>query len=166
MIAALLLPLLSLAVAQQPPACVDLPRDVEIAIKKHATEHRAAEWCDTRKVDSGDLNSDGLKDIVVSYSLEGACPDNREAARFGRGGCGNDALQFLSVFLKTPTGYREVPPISFGPAIVTLKIEGTVIKLETLDWTARDAHCCPSKKGEARFTIRRGRLTPTHPNSS
>jgi hypothetical protein len=144
--------------AQSNSTCIELPTSIEAAIKKHASAMRAAEFCDIRKVDSGDLNGDGRKDFAIAYSLEGPCANAADDRKATPGSCGNLALQFVAIFLGKPSGFQMMSGRSVEPAIETLKIIGSRIQLETLDWTATDPHCCPSKKGRLEFKVVNGKV--------
>ena len=97
----------------------------------------------------GDLNADSAEDVVVLYTLE------------GQGGS-NQYLQYLAVFVnrKGRLAYlaHQVVGGKNRRSIEAVSIKDGKINLQTLEYLANDASCCPSKKGQMRFILSGGRL--------
>lgn len=141
--------------------CVNLPSCVKTAISKDAEKNRGAEYCEYREVAFGDLDNDKEQDIAVAYTIEGACSEADEVD-LQPGTCGNKASQFLMVFMHENKNPRVLGPIIIGErggrVIDSLAIKNFTIEAGTLEWTESNPMCCPSKKGETRFTIDSGKL--------
>jgi hypothetical protein len=107
------------------------------------------EYGGARKIVAGDLNHDGVPDLAVLYTIEGA-------------GGGNNYTQYLAVFVRVqgslvPAAHTVVG----GKGYRAAHLEGigdNVIYLTTLRYGPHDAMCCPSKKGSARFVLADGKL--------
>jgi hypothetical protein len=112
------------------------------------------EYEGARKIVAGDLNHDGVPDLSVLYTIEGA-------------GGGNNYTQYLAVFLRVdgklvPTAHAAVG--GKGERAVHLaSIKDDVIFLMTLEYGPHDAMCCPSIKGSARFVLADGKLVSQVP---
>jgi hypothetical protein len=116
------------------------------------------EYEGARKFVAGDLNHDGVSDLVVLYTIEGA-------------GGGNSYTQYLAVFVRleeklTPTAHTVVGGKGYRAAHLE-GIADNVISLTTLSYGPHDAMCCPSIKGSARFVLADGKLVsqPSPPPS-
>ena len=148
-------------VTPQEVKCVELPAFVRDSISKETETNRGAEYCEHREVAFGDLDNDKEQDIAVAYTIEGACSEADEVD-LEPGTCGNKAAQFLMVFTHENKIPRVLGPIIIGErggrVIDSLAIKNFTIEAETLEWTESDPMCCPSKKGETRFTIDSGKL--------
>lgn len=87
--------------------CQHLPGKVAKSIKAYANQVRGAEYCEYRLVARGDIDLDGMEDIVVIFTVEGACFDDKENSP---GACGNNAFQYMKAYLgKNLKEVRETP---------------------------------------------------------
>lgn len=113
-------------------------------IARQAAEESADEYKEARKVATGDLNRDGVPDLVVLYTIE------------GQNGT-NNYTQYLAAFVRMKGKLVHVTHTSVGGKLnrdVELQsIRNNVVLFKTLNYGPRDAACCPSKKGTARFTL-------------
>ena len=105
---------------------------------------------ETRKSCEGDLNGDGHSDVVVIYSIEGV-------------GGGNDWTQYATVLTSASQGYGATLPKEVGGksvrAVEGCTIAGTTVELDLKTYGPKDASCCPSVAGKARFGFQKGALT-------
>lgn len=138
--------------------CLPLPNKVEKLIKAYADEIRGAEYCKFRKVARGDIDADGVEDLAVVFTVEGACNDDKETTP---GACGNHHESFMMVFLGK--SLKKVPRLEVGSrgvrAITSIEIVNEAVAAETLAYGSDDAQCCPSVKGNAAFILKKGVLT-------
>ena len=98
----------------------------------------------------GDLNNDGTPDTAIVYTLEG-------------GGLGNNAAQYLAVFVRSKAGHLKAVARwevndSRGNAINSVVIRDNVIYLKGLQHTEHDAMCCPTGKFAAQYALVGNRL--------
>ena len=118
-------------------------------ISKQATQDGGGEYEDARKVVMGDLNRDGVADLAVLYTIEGQNGSN-------------NYIQYLAVFTRNKGGLVPVTHIAVGGksnrSVELKSIRNGVIFFKTLNYGPKDASCCPSKKGAARFVLVNGRL--------
>lgn len=113
-------------------------------ILKQATQEGGAEYKGARKIVRGDLDRDGIADLVVLYTIEGQNGSN-------------NYVQYLAVFSRNKDGLVPVTHTVVGGKTnrsVELKsIKNNVISLKTLSYEPNDASCCPSKKGATTFVL-------------
>jgi hypothetical protein len=118
-------------------------------ISKQAVQESGNEYKDARRVIAGDLNHDGTSDLAVLYTIEGQKGTN-------------NYVQYLAVFIRVKGRLVYVTHTAVGGKLyrdVELQsIKDNVILLKTLNYTAKDAACCPSKKGAARYALVKRRL--------
>jgi hypothetical protein len=118
-------------------------------ISKQATQEGGDEDAEARKVAEGDLNRDGTSDLAVLYTIE------------GQNGT-NNYVQYLAVFVRVKGRLLPVTHAAVGGksyrAVELESISNSVILLKTLKYAAKDAACCPSKKGTARYALVNRRL--------
>lgn len=139
---------------QKPPAdkCEILPKKVERFINAFAAEVRGAEYCEFRKIVRGDINGDGIADVIVVFTVEGACADDKKTPA---GACGNHHEQYMKALLGKEL--KEVPLLMVGERgerdIVGLAVNNGIIEAETLSYRENDPMCCPSLKGRTRFVL-------------
>ena len=118
-------------------------------IERQAKGEKGEEYPDARKVVYGDLNHDGVPELVVLYTIE------------GQGGS-NLYLQYLAVFTKKRDKLTFLARADVGGksrrAVELSAVERNAITLETLDYGPKDASCCPSLKGTTRYVLSGGRL--------
>ena len=113
-----------------------------------------------RKVVAGDLNHDGVSDLAVLYTIEGA-------------GGGNNYTQYLAVVrfdVRRDNLLRTTHTVVGGKgnraAPTGIESGDNVIFLTTLGYGPHDAMCCPSIKGSARFVLADGKLVSQPPPPS
>ncbi len=142
--------LILLCVSSSSPLSDD--RDTDIInkfISKQESQESGNEYRDARRVIAGDLNRDGISDLAVLYTIE------------GQNGT-NNYVQYLAVFIRVSGRLVYVTRISVGGKLyrdVEMEsIKDSVIILKTLTYTAKDASCCPSKEGTARYALVKRRL--------
>src|ERR1700741_3342368 len=114
-------------------------RDTDVInrfISKQEAQENGNEYKDARKVVAGDLNHDGTSDLAVLYTIEGQKGTN-------------NYVQYLAVFIRVKGRLVYVTHTAVGGKLyrdVELQsIKDNVIFLKTLNYTANDAACCPSK---------------------
>ena len=146
---ALLITLLSFsssASLTQSPADTAL---IKAYIAKQAKQEGGDEYEDARKIIEGDLDNDNTADLAVLYTIEGQHGTNNH-------------VQYLAVFLRVNGKLVPVTRTIVGGksqrSVELESIEKGVIHLTTLSYTAKDAACCPSKKGKAQYTLVNRRL--------
>ena len=136
----------SSALLSQNPADTAL---IKAYIAKQAKQEGGDEYEDARKIIEGDLNNDNTADVAVLYTIEG---------QHGT----NNYVQYLAVFLRVNGKLVPVTRTIVGGksrrSVELESIEKGVIHLTTLSYTAKDAACCPSKKGKAQYTLVNRRL--------
>ena len=118
-------------------------------ISQQAKRERATEYEEARSIVKGDLNADSAEDAVVLYTIE------------GQGGS-NQYIQYLAVFInrkgKLAYATHQMVGGKNQRSIDSVAIKDGKINLQTLEYLPTDASCCPSKKGQMRFTLSGGRL--------
>jgi hypothetical protein len=133
------------------PACTTASAPVENTISATVRDLDGTEYCKFRRYENlYDLDGDGVNDFIVLFYVEAP------------GGGGNNVLCFMAVFLSrkewnpvvVQTGERGV---RYTTAI---EVEGHTIVLETMEYQAGDALCCPSGKGQLRYEVENGVLRP------
>jgi len=138
--------------------CELLPEKVERFIKSFTAEVRGAEYCRFRNIARGDINADGIEDLIVVFTVEGACNDDKKTPA---GACGNHHETYLKVFLGKEL--REVPLLMVGSRgerdITGLSVKDGVIEAEILTYGKDDPMCCPSIKGKTSFVLTKYALT-------
>jgi hypothetical protein len=142
--------LLHKEVAQKITQLIDLLRD------ESATEYKEGRGISLVKLKSG------IMVAVAVFTLEGFS-------------FGNDYTQFMAVFATTrsPNDARNLPHISPRMALIDLTAiggrfwrnvesknirvregrHGIIIRFHTVEYTAKDAACCPSQKSHAQYTV-------------
>ena len=118
-------------------------------ISKQAAREAGEEYKDARKVIEGDLNNDSTADLAVLYTIEGQHGTNNH-------------VQYLAVFVRdkgqlVPVAHTVVGSKSYREVELE-SINKGVILLNTLRYAAKDAACCPSKKGTTRYVLVKRKL--------
>jgi hypothetical protein len=118
-------------------------------ISTQASRERGEEYEAARKVVEGDLNRDGVSDVVVLYTIEGQDGTN-------------NYVQYLAAFVRKNGALMPVPHTSVGGknyrSVELEFINKGVIALATLKYAKKDPSCCPSKKGLASYMLVKGKL--------
>ena len=113
-------------------------------ITAQAKREQGEEYREARKVGDGDLNGDGVPDVAVLYTIEGQ-----------RGS--NNYIQYLAVFVRANGKLVAITHAKVGGrfyrSVESLQIKDKAILLETLDYTQKDAACCPSKKSSTEYSV-------------
>ena len=145
---------LSISHACAAAECVALPKDAESFIKAFNARARGAEDCEARTVIRGDVDADGVEDLIVAFNIEGACGKDKTVEA---GSCGNHDETYLKIFLGRST--KEIPLLMIASRgerqIAGLSFVAGAIHAETLKYGKNDAMCCPSIKGKTRFVLGR-----------
>lgn len=117
---------------------------IDAFIEKQAHRERGEEYRDARMILTGDLTHDGIAETVVLYTIEGQDGSN-------------DYIQYMAVFTQ---GDENLVPLGFvrvggkGLRFVDLiAIDNNTICLATPGYGPKDAMCCPSVKGTARYVL-------------
>lgn len=119
-------------------------------IANQAKREKAEEYTEARKIIRGDLNNDGKEEFAVLYTLEGF-------------GGGNLFLQYLAIFTNQGGNLKYVAQQIVGGKdrriLMFKSISKSQINFDTKEYLSKDASCCPSGKGKARFSFSNGKLT-------
>lgn len=122
---------------------------IDSFIAKQKKKEKAVEHKDARTIMRGDLNGDGKEDVVALYTLEGFRGTNLY-------------LQYIAIFIRDSGNLRRVTHQIVGGknrrAVELKSVVNGEINLDTQEYLPKDASCCPSKKGNIRFSIIRGKL--------
>ena len=117
---------------------------IDAFIARQARRERGEEYKDARKIAAGDLNHDGVADTAVLYTIE------------GQGGS-NNYVQYLAVFVRGKSAGAAVANVAVGGksyrSVELTSVSDNKIHLDTLDYTPKDATCCPSKKGTTDYAL-------------
>lgn len=142
--------------------CERLPTKAEKFIKAFESKVRGAEYCQFRDIAHGDINGDGINDLVVAFNVEGACIS--EISRTP-GTCGNHHETYLIAFLGKELS--EIPVLKIGGrgirSLSNVKVLNRVVEFDTLAYGKKDAMCCPTLAGKIQFVIRGGKFLEKHP---
>lgn len=126
-------------------AAAEGPPDAEIidaAIAEQARRDGGSEFADARKFVVGDLTGDGVSDLALLFTLEGA-------------GDGNGAVRYLAAFTRDAgqLTLADITSLSGSDQDIDLK-DGTV-HLKLLVLGPDDSACCPSVKEVATYVLHR-----------
>lgn len=147
-----------IALEARAETCAQLPEIVEKTLASAAAKDAASEPCEVRETTRGDLDGDGNEDIVVIFSLEGACFDKKEKP----GTCGNNFGQFLQVFFAEGKDFKVGPRSIIGGKFTQIgkdpRIKPHHIILTTTSWATNDPGCCPSVAGSLELVLENGAL--------
>jgi len=128
--------------------CETLPEKVERFINSYTKIEQGDEDCKYRRIARGDINSDGIEDLIITFSIGGVCGSGNTDKNTTPGSCGNHSETYLKIFLGKEL--KEVPIKMIGGrgtrSIKGLNVVGGVILAETLEWGKDDSMCCPSIK--------------------
>ena len=119
---------------------------IDAYIASQARRERGEEYKEARKVVVGDLTHDGVPETVVLYTIEGQHGTNL-------------SVQYLAVFVRQEgklTGLTHADVGGRGKSargVELNSVEDNVILLDTLNYGPKDAACCPSVKGNARYIL-------------
>jgi hypothetical protein len=117
----------------------------EISRNKENVSLNCTENRDVRQYMQGDINKDGISDVVVVYGMEGPGNTwNLYIAVFK-----NPSMKFITDARVGGKGYR-------GAALQ--KIEDGIIELSVDLYSPYDALCCPSVKGTAYYSVGKSSL--------
>jgi hypothetical protein len=149
LLASLLLANLNQVVAQTGRSTSIEEKAIDAFIAKEARRLWGEEYREARKVASGDLTHDGVAETVVLYTIEGQNGSN-------------NYVQYLAVFAAGKGGAVAITHTEVGGksnrSIEDVSVVANAIQLTTLNYGPRDASCCPSIKGKARYVLVGNRL--------
>ena len=133
------------------PTCATASALVENTISAKARELNGLEYCQFRRYYGlDDLDGDHVDDLIVLFNVEGT------------GGGGNNVFCFMAVLLSKEHWNPVV--VETGERGIRLpngvSVRGHTIILETMEYKAGDAFCCPSGKGELRYEVEGASLRP------
>ncbi len=115
------------------------------AIEAFNATERGAEYCAARTSVNGDLDQDGKPDLLVAFTIEGACSEP-EDAQSEPGTCGNLFESYMMAFTGSQQSASE--PILIGgkgiQLIEELTIANAIIQVDSLKYAESDAMCCPT----------------------
>jgi hypothetical protein len=113
-------------------------------IVRQARRESGEEYEDARKVVVGDLNGDGVPEIVVLYTIE------------SQGGS-NNYVQYLAVFARRGGHLVPLTHTSVGGksrrSVELDSIDNRRVNLQTLSYAPKDASCCPSIKATTLYVL-------------
>jgi hypothetical protein len=117
---------------------------VERDIAERTARLGGNEFCEYRRYAVGDWDDDHLDDLAVTFNVEGANGGNSIAGR-------------LLVYLSSR---HEAPPLeaavgtrgTYLPDALEAGAGRTLI-VKTVEWSPRDAMCCPSRHGSRTFKV-------------
>ena len=123
---------------------------IDSYVNAHAAREKAEEYADARKVIEADVNSDGIKDKIVLYTLEGF-----------EGG--NSYIQYLAVFLGRKNGEaRFLTRTEAGGkgrrSVELQRVAQGKIFISTKSYKRNDPSCCPTILGRSSYRIVGSRL--------
>lgn len=143
---------LGLGRAEAQPASAGWQGFANAWIASHAARLKGTAPKESRKSCEGDVNGDGHGDVVVVFTVEGV-------------GGGNDWKQYATVLTSTGQGYGATMPNEVGSkslrAVERCTISGATVELDLKTYGPKDAACCPSVPGKARYTFAKGVLGET-----
>jgi hypothetical protein len=154
MIDAVLAVAVSLVASGPPPSCLSDDARVETVIGAKRKELQGDEYCQFRIYETlSDVDGDRREDFLVVFAIEGV------------GGGGNSNVQFLAVFSSVADWKVDVLEVARrGTRLITaIDATGSKIELATLEYTDKDAMCCPSKPGTMTLAFRNGKLQQEAP---
>lgn len=129
------------------------------SIGDHAKKIRGDLYCESISTLEEDIDGDGIDDLVVSYSIEGSCYEEKDSPS---GTCGNYHEEFIAVSLNKDGKHLKPATIKVGERGVRMHscftVQGNKIILNTLEYRKEDPMCCPSKEGIATFKYENGKL--------
>lgn len=108
-----------------------------------------SEYKKARRFRIGDLDGDGMDDIVAFYAIEGLC-------------CGNSGYSYIAVFTRRGSKFALVTFAEVGGSgerdVEINGIKNGKILLNTGEYLPDDPMCCPSGKGSTIYTLKNGKL--------
>lgn len=118
---------------------------VERDIAERTARLEGHEYCEYRRYAVGDWDGDQLDDLAVTFNVEGA------------NGSGNGVAGVLLVYLSSR---HESAPLeaavgtrgTYLPDALEAGIGRTLV-VKTVEWSPRDAMCCPSRHGSRTFKV-------------
>ena len=118
---------------------------VERDIAERTARLEGNEYCEYRRYAVGDWDDDHLDDLAVTFNVEGA------------GGGGNNVDGYLLVYLSSR---HEAAPLEAavgtrGKYLPDALVAGAgrTLTVKTVEWSPRDAMCCPTKHGSRVFKV-------------
>jgi hypothetical protein len=116
---------------------------IDAYIARVARGKKGEEYKEARKVLEGDVNHDGVADVVVLYTVEALH--------------GNGYEQDLAVFVRTNGKLVATANAIIGGkmsrSVDLVSIAENTIKLDTLNYGPKDPACCPTVKGHTSYVL-------------
>lgn len=122
--------------------------DVEVikaAIAGQAQKDGGSEFAEARRSAEGDLNGDGIPDLAVLYTLEGA-------------GGGNNAYGYLATFVRGASQLKLTDTVSLAGSAQGIVVKDGEVHLKLLSLGPGDLDCCPSVEENAIYVLHGGKL--------
>lgn len=118
----------------------DDARVISAAIAVQASQGGGSEYKEGRRLVEGDLNGDGVLDVAVLYTLEGA-------------GGSMTSISYLAAFLREGSQLRESDTEILSGAAEALALKDGMAHVRLLSHGPDDPRCCPSIREDAAFVI-------------
>lgn len=121
---------------------------VENVILATATAEGGSEYKDVRRVETGDVNGDGLPDAAAMFTIEVAAS--------------NSYTQYLAVLIgQSGAASKLIDVVAVGGAgqqASDLEIEDGAIRMKVLTQGPNDPNCCPTLESEVEYLLHNGKL--------
>jgi hypothetical protein len=138
--------------AEKRISCTPVPAEVSGFIAGFTSAVRGAEYCEFRKIATGDINGDGEEDLIVAFNVEGACgaeDAEEENSETTPGACGNHVESYLVARLAgKKSGFTPVYLFKDGAfaGVENISVKNRSILVEAMAYSDNDARCCPTNK--------------------
>ncbi|MEL6046732.1 hypothetical protein AAGG49_18830 [Stenotrophomonas maltophilia] len=122
--------------------------DAEIitaAIAERARRDGGSEFAEARRSAEGDLDGDGMPDLAVLYTLEGA-------------GGGNTAYGYLAAFVRGTGQLTLVDTVVLPGSAEGIALKDGSVHFKLLSLGPDDSDCCPSVEEDAAYVLHGGKL--------
>lgn len=130
---------------------------IDAIVKKlNRDDPDASEHTEARMIHLLDIDKDGRKDAVAFFTIEGM-------------GGGNGYSFYMTVLYGGDKGFSNIGTLKVGGKgerhvnFDKIALDRETLVVETTEYAEGDPMCCPSRPGEARFSIARGHLAETGP---
>lgn len=113
---------------------------IKAAILARAAQDGGSEYTDARRSVDGDMDGDGMVDVAVLYSLEGA-------------GGGNGSIGYLAAFVRTGGQLKLADTATLSGSAQGLTLKNGAVHLKLLSLGPDDSACCPSVEEDAMYVL-------------